>query len=142
MPATFVKAGTGVFTIDGTDYACQVTYFEPGWTDTTPDRSASDLTACGDTLPKDETEDYPARPVIGIVHDWSASGVSTALAAAVGTEVALVVQLDTDQAAQAREYAGTVIVPPVPDEWTPGKLERTDRLTFAATALAGPTTVN
>ena len=139
MPATFVKAGTGVFTIDGTDYSCQVTYFDPGWRDDTPDRTAGDLTACGDTIPRDEVEDYPARPTLGIVHDWGTTGVSRALAAAVGTEVTLEVTLDGDQTGQTRTYIGTVIVPPVPDEWTPGKLERADRLTFAATALSGPT---
>lgn len=141
MPATFVKAGTGTFTVEGQDVSCQVTYFDPGWRDDTPDRTSSDLTACGDSLPRDEVEDYPARPTIGIVHDWSVSGVSTLLASAVGNEVALSVTLDADQSGQARTYVGTVIVPPVPDEWTPGKLERADRLTFAATALTGPTAV-
>lgn len=141
MPATFVSAGRGTFTIDGTDYSCQVTFFDPGWRDTTPDRTAGDLTACGDTLPADTVEDYPARPSIGLVHDWSPSGVSRALAAAVGQTVDLAVELDTEQPQQARAYVGTVIVPPMPDEWTPGKLQRVDRLTFAAPTLTGPTPV-
>lgn len=139
MPATFVNAGTGVFTIDGVDYSCQVTGFDPGWRDATPDRTASDLTACGDTIPPDRVEDYPARPALSFVHDWSADGVSTALAGNVGETVDLVVDLDTDKPDHARHYVGSVILPPVPDEWTPGKLQRADRYTMAAVTLTGPT---
>jgi hypothetical protein len=139
MPASFTNAGTGTFTIDGVEVGCQVTSFDPGLRDDTPDRTGSDLTACGTPIPRDEVEDYPARPTIGIVHDWTDGGVSRALAAAVGTEVAFTVELDSDIPGTTRGYSGTVIVPPVPDEWRPGKLQRADRLTFAATAFTGPT---
>lgn len=141
MPATFVTAGTGTFTIDGTDYSCQIVSFDPGWNDDTPSLSG-ELTACGDTVPADESNtSYPATPTLGIVHDWNpTTGISMALAGAVGTSVSLSVVLDADQlGTQAREYSGTVIVPPVPDSWVPGKLERADAVTFSATALSGPT---
>lgn len=140
MPATFVTAGSATITVDGTDYSCQITGFDPGWTDQTTPSPSGELTACGDPVPSDQNSgEYPASPTLRIVHDWSTTGLSRALAAAVGTQVPLVVELDTDQPAQQRSYSGTVIVPPVPDDWTPGKLERTDDLTFTAVSLTGPT---
>ena len=137
MPATFVTASRATFTIAGTDYACQVTKFDAGLTDPTPTGGNAELTACGDTVPADSTDDYAARPTLEFVHDWTAAGLSHALAENVGATVALVVELDTDQSAQHRNYSFDVIVPPVPDEWTPGKLERAV-MTFAATTAVGP----
>ena len=139
MPSVFQKAGTATLTIDGSDYSCQLVSFSPGWRDDTPDRAGGELTACGDTIPAEGTEDYPARPVLGIVHDWGSSGISTALSAAHGQTVPLVVKLDTDQAGIDRTYSGDVIVPRVPDEWKAGQLQRTDALTFAAVSFTGPT---
>jgi hypothetical protein len=142
MPATFVTAGTGTFTIDGSDYSCQVVSFDPGWNDTSTPSLSGELTACGDRVPADESNtDYPATPTLGIVHDWTPStGISMALAAAVGTEVAMSVTLDADQAGtQGRNYVGSVIVPPMPDSWVPGKIERADSVTFTATVFTGPT---
>jgi hypothetical protein len=137
MTVTNVVANQATFTVDGVDYACQMTAYAHAWSDADGEKV---FTACPDgvTVIPDPNADGVATGTASLLADWSAAGWAFALSAKHGTIVPCVVTLDVDQPTQARTYTGTVRVPRIPEEWIARQTQRAD-LVLSWQTCAGPT---
>jgi len=137
MTVTTVIANRATFTVDGVDYACQLTGYAHAWSD---EGGETIFTACPDGVAKipDPTAAGVAVGTASLVADWSDAGWAFTLASRFGAVVDCVVVLDTDNPAQARQYAGRVRVPRFADDWVARQVQRMD-LALTWTECAGPT---
>lgn len=122
MPTNASKDATLVFTIDATDYACQV--IDASYTMAAPAESTPIPVACGGTV--SEPGDPSNGSISGSVYkDTTTTGITRALAelAVSGAEVAYV-YTETDGNGQEMSWSGNATVPAFAIDFAPDKYGR------------------
>lgn len=119
MPTNVATDATLVLSLDGTDYACQIT--EASFTPAAPSEATPIPVACGDTV--SEPGDPSTGSVSGSVYkDLGATGITRVLAtmATTGAEAAYV-YTETDGNGEVMSWSGQCTVPAFGIDFNPSK---------------------